>query len=446
MRGSHRHLLVRQPIEPEQYPHPRIAERNRAYEFPFSFVIPEELPIAGCNHTCANDVITAEHKRLPPSMGDPLQAGNGPMLLDDLAPHMSKIFYHVRVRVSVPRPSDGKEVDMVDLKQRIRLVPEMEERPPVNVEDQEDDDNVLHREKVIKKGTFQKRLGHLKAEISQPASLVLPPPQSTSTCPVTTSATITLRFDPSQEDLPPPRLGMVTTRLKASTFFSTAPFRDFPTSLRPVYTSSRGVYYETLKLSSRNLSEVTWRRHDACSNVPRDQGLGTFPRLLNPDEAIPSSTLQYNGGVFYTTNVRVPIALPKNKAWVPTFHSCLVSRVYQLEISLSIVTPSKSLLKSSINLRVPMQISAMGGPRHNPPLVSDEEVAAIFAPPPGINANVGLMGDAPHPVGFPAAMATPRPSVTFAGGPPPGYSFLAGASHGTPVRIPSPFGFASGCG
>lgn len=65
-------------------------------------------------------------------------------------------------------------------------------------------------------------------------------------------------------------------------------------------------------------------------------------------------------GVYYTTSIVVPITLPKDKAFVPTFHSCLVSRIYTLRLSVSYRTLYASVVDPSVLLKVPVQLTYRG--------------------------------------------------------------------------------------
>jgi hypothetical protein len=56
----------------------------------------------------------------------------------------------------------------------------------------------------------------------------------------------------------------------------------------------------------------------------------------------------------------VPLTLPQSKSWIPTFHSCIVSRIYALDLSLSIHTPGTGVRASTVSLCLPVQIAAAG--------------------------------------------------------------------------------------
>jgi hypothetical protein len=129
----------------------------------------------------------------------------------------------------------------------------------------------------------------------------------------------------------------------------------------------------------------------------------------------------------------LPIRLPTKKySFVPTFHSCLISRTYTLALSLSLQTAG---LGGSIDLRVPMQISAA------PPIPDDSDISrrresvasaqlntdveddihSFFAPRSLVNPNMQ-----PEPYSaVPRSLSTveqPLQRTSTLDAPPPGYS------------------------
>jgi hypothetical protein len=84
------------------------------------------------------------------------------------------------------------------------------------------------------------------------------------------------------------------------------------------------------------------------SDVELPLSIPSFPRL----QWVPDDT-----GGSYTATVLVPVTLPKDKSFIPTFHSCLISRVYNLSFQLSV--PGAA---SAFRLRAPMQIGAERDP------------------------------------------------------------------------------------
>lgn len=212
-------------------------------------------------------------------------------------------------------------------------------------------------------------------ESVQPKSLHLPPVRREDPCPITTMATVNLRFDPANENAEPPRLNQLSAKLKVSTFFASLPMKEIPARANDFhYSSTRSVYTDTVNLSSRCLGSVQWEYHSTISTpIRRDSAFNT---LSGRGTAIPIPSEAYNGKSFYTATILVPITLSKgNKLFTPTFHSCLVSRVYGLCLQLSAHGPG---LMPTLSLKLPIQMTAEGNVNARPS-ISDEEAAAIAA-------------------------------------------------------------------
>jgi len=75
---------------------------------------------------------------------------------------------------------------------------------------------------------------------------------------------------------------------------------------------------------------------------------------------MPSPSSKYRGQGFYTATILVPITLPSNKSFVPTFHSCIISRVYSLDLRLGL--HSVTLMAPSLDVEVPIQVSVAPSP------------------------------------------------------------------------------------
>lgn len=478
--AQHTFLRLRQPIDEATLPQPRVIEVGRTYRFPFTFVVPERLLPGACRHPCDSDPLHEAHLQLPPSMGDPTVAGDGNALLDDMAPVMSRITYAIKATLSRTRESDGQDVVLGEGLKRLRVLPASEELAPLDI-DGTGDDYILRRHKDIKKGIFKGRLGGLAVEAAQPKSLQLPPPGSLASGLTSTMATVVLRFDPATEATLPPRLGQLVARLKVRTHFSTEPMKGFPrddrTSLAYV-TGRTGSFSETVQLSSRCVESAQWEPRGAeDNNLRRDSNLSVSSSSLTAPVLAP--TPKYAGGIFYTAKVLVPVTLPKGKMFIPTFHSCLISRLYTLELSLTASTPNASMSASTLTLRLPLQISSTGNmtvPPRSPTLGQWAEAEAeaeadsylqprIISPPadafvatsdlsPGRAernppSSTALRHGSPNDPADPTSITTSaNPSFPSSSSvaPPPGYSFFSGASQGVAMRIPSPLGISPVCG
>jgi hypothetical protein len=369
---THRFLTLKQPIDLADLPRPRKLLANKKYTFPFTFTVPAQLLPRACSHSVSNDGVKASHMMLPPSMGDPEVSGFGNTLLDDLAPEMSRIIYTIRARVMHTREADGFLSVLADKTKKVRIKPAFEEQPPLSISDR-DPEYRLRQEKTIRKGLFKGKSGTLTAQSAQPKALVIPGARTTYNSTITTVAKVLLRFDPTDDSSTPPTLGSVVSKIKISTYYASEPRRTFPVRSSIGYDSSQGVYQETLPLSSLCVASAQWKKHSASSNplsdismLRRDSGISDCS-TFSSDEAFNAGVLKgsqnYRGSSFYTAQISVPITLPENKNFLPTFHSCLISRTYALSLQISAHTPGIS--DASLHLKIPVQICAEGSETGN---------------------------------------------------------------------------------
>lgn len=412
----HNFLRLVQPMDGIALPEDGVLKAGVTYRIPFTFVVPERLLPQACTHSTTTPSVKDAHLVPPPSFGDPMMAGDGKSLLNDLAPPMTMVSYGVRVIVA-RRDTGGshKLRTVADAMKKLRITPATEEQPPLTVQDGRDDYQ-LRRTKVLKKGLFKGKLGSLTVSAQQPSPFRLPFIRASDVNPeaTTTLATVDLLFEPESSNTAPPRLDQLLAKLKVTTYFATAPMTDFPAKTRPfTFDPQRGVYIETVPLSSRRIESVQWTLHEGLTR--RDSGVSVPAMATTPAHAVQGSRSrvspsrsprdlsptspgspaspgaeQINNddlppppeGRHYTARVLVPISLPTAvKAFVPTFHTCLITRTYTLDLALS-AHGSKSkapgLVGSSTTLRLklPFQITQEGNPDATP-YISASEAAHI---------------------------------------------------------------------
>jgi hypothetical protein len=294
---------------------------------------------------------------------------------DDLAPEMSRVQYALKVRVMKVREEDGKEIVLVEDMKKLRVIPAVAEAPPMSTG--EDDGYVLSKTKSLKKGMFSGKLGRITVSAAQTGAFILPSPSSSSTSPASTVATLNLRFDPHDESSEPPRLGGLTTKIKTTTYFAVKPAHSFPSrhNMSTQYDSTRGAYPTTVSLSSRCVEAVAWKKQEPKPNARRRSSHFSTSSSDYSDHA--SSSEKKEDRTYYSSTILVPITLPSTKAWVPTFHSCLVSRVYMINLSLTIHTPGTGIPASTVTLHLPVQIAAGGNLLQRAPMTAAEAAAEL---------------------------------------------------------------------
>jgi hypothetical protein len=396
--GRHVFLKLLQPVDSDDLPEDNLLKAGQTYSVDFLFRVPPSLLPCVCSHKVDNESLRKDHLELPPSMGDTSICGDGHQLMDDIAPAMSRVSYGVRVRATSRLPS-GKIIDAAERIEKVLIVPAKEEAPPVHIDDHSF--YIMRKERAVKKGLFKiGKIGHITAETTQPKPLRLLHPHKRSAEPVTTTATINLRFDPQHEEDQPPTLGNIGSKIRVYTFFGAAPYKIQPEVHRcDNWSNLHGVYSEGVDLLSRNLSTVSWTRHEAGSDISRTTSCAsdlarrpsTFSNSSNASFPEPSAAANPNLP-FYTASVLVPVSLPTPtkssegsgptatnfktpKIFLPTFHSCIISRSYILDLALSWHSPGTSVSMPSITLKTPIQITAEGG---IPPPTATSRLAAGF--------------------------------------------------------------------
>lgn len=367
----HRFLKMIMPVPESEYPQPRVAEAGRTYTFPFNFVIPDRLLPRSCSHKQISEHVCDAHLNLPPSMGDRELHGQS-----DMAPDMCKVQYAIRVKVVRHREADGKELSLVEGQKKIRVIPAVAEAAPLSV-GAGHDEFVLSRTKSLKKGLFSGKLGKITVTAAQPSAIILPAPSSSSSGQPTTMATVQLRFDPHETTSQPPRLGALGAKIKSSTFFAVRPTTDLPThrNSSSQFEIHRGIYDSTVSLSSRCVESVQWKKHLPTPVVAR-RGSASSSSSSDYSDSTQVSDPKDNT-LHYTATVLVPITLPTTKTWIPTFHNCISSRIYVLDLSLSVHTPGTGVPASNLGLRMPLQVAAAGNQSERPAMTEAEAAAEL---------------------------------------------------------------------
>jgi len=299
---------------------------------------------------------------------------------------------------------------------RIRVVPAIPEQPPVNVEAQESE-YCLRKVKTVKKGMFKgTSTGQLILETVQPPPLRLPAPNTSDTsgpCQVSTIATVTLRYDPSDASSQPPKLGNLSSKLKVLTFYHSYALENWPSQAEMTADYRRQIAIDTVSLSSRTMASVNWQRCEPGSDNA-DASPELFRSTTSTATRVPAASAERDPMLpYHLAHLLVPITLPKSKHFVPTFHNCLVSRLYILELAQDFKGTGSNTVSQHGTLRVPIQITSE--PREGQGV--GETDAQMYGEPDEDDDNDDELGD----------YFTPR----TIGPPPPAFSTTQYAGNGT---------------
>lgn len=322
---------------------PHVLKKDEEYRFSFSFVIPNKLPAQACQHSKQNIHVFEAHTELPPTLGWIDSEHDNARATDDLASDVAQISYTIRVLLFSPPSTKGSQEPLCTATKPVRVIPKVEEQPPR--EGFGSQFYCTHKEKVFKQGLFGRSLGRLRVSVPQPSpikamQLDLAQEQERN---VSTTASIQLSFDAvgTQE---PPALSSITARLCAVTMYSATPWETLPDLLigdSSFAHGGRGVYWNSITNSSMSIKSVGWTHNSTSADDSTALGSSDLSPFLNAQ---------------YTASIVVPVTVPARYQLVPTFHSCLVSRVYLLDIGLHYYRPGVKNFTSEVCHRVPVQV------------------------------------------------------------------------------------------
>ncbi len=350
------------PISPQSYQNDFTVQPGQTKSFRFHFVVPAQLLPTACKHSVSGEHVHEVHQNLLPSMGEFL------LPLDDLAPEMSKITYGITAKL-IARPSEDaslKNMKAISVAHRkMHIIPAIAETPPLQISPK----NPCWQPsttKSLKRGMFKGKLGTINVSTTQPRALVIDPSKKQQP---STMATVIFKFYPQDARAKPPRLGAITSKLRAITYSSVRSMEIIPDESTRCKNHERfsGSYNNGVNLSSRWVNNVKWEWNvPAPAYARRDSGYSTASlettssaastNSCASEDTLPRQQEEQKG--WWQATVPIPVTLPKTKTWLPTFHSCLISRFYTFVLVTSIHTPSASVPSTQITLRVPIQIAS----------------------------------------------------------------------------------------
>ncbi|EXF82112.1 arrestin [Colletotrichum fioriniae PJ7] len=332
----HTLLKLYMPVPESAYPSTRVFKRGHAYSIPFSFIIPHQLTSNVCQYEVQTEAVRHHHLRLPSSLTG--------FEKDDLATNMAKIQYSVRARVF--NIDEGSPVQLpapiLESEHSISILSPSPEDPPL-VLDEHDLHYVLEDTKPARKNLFSVPTGQITAKSSQPQAVRL---SSDGHAASSSSAYINITFRPAAPDVLPPQVKIKSTRILAQNWVSTRPAQILP---------NIGGNREAVTLSTLAIIDATnitpWIQHvqileDGKSGRMQGGNRGSRDITVIRNSSIPDDSIP----ITHTCSTQVDFRLPTSShVFPPTFHSCLISRTYTLEIKLTAGGAELSLL-------VPVQI------------------------------------------------------------------------------------------
>ncbi|KAI1279869.1 arrestin [Xylaria sp. FL0933] len=351
---SHTFLKLTMPVPDSYYPTTGCFVAGTTYKIPFHFVIPQHLTLNACSHRIPSDTLKEAHLRLPPSIGD--------WDKDDFAPHMSRVTYSLRARI-YQKDAEGKSIKAMEASHDIKVIPMVAEDAPLNITDQ-DKMYVMSKSKTLRKSILSPKLGKITISANQPAPIMISSDGHSAT---STTAQLDLVFDPSSSESQPPKVLGVSSKITAVTYYSAGGINQYPNLkdwARSFGADGRGAYSSSVPLPTAPIENASWTQH-LTAQARRDSGYGSelpydSDHSGNGRQSPDNRKRNKGAPYYYDLQVQVPVQLPVGKKqFVPTFHSCISSRVYVLWMTVTLSALAGT--SSNITVGVPLQVGA--GPR-----------------------------------------------------------------------------------
>ncbi|KAE8338024.1 hypothetical protein BDV24DRAFT_166725 [Aspergillus arachidicola] len=322
-------MKLHYPIENSSYQPASILEPGWCYKFPFTFVVSKNLPLTPSEGKTDYAGIKNAHARLPPSLRKE----------NDTECFSIKYF----VRVVIPRPFYCKDQPIKSLVNAVRPVKILPSDTMGKPRDLSIKTLSYKKDLRIRDGWRGKCTGRLTVLASGAEPIRLPFRRTNAADKANTSINLDLRYIPVGTE-PPPRLRKVYTKLNLVTSFHATPREQHPCFKKNKSSDSpRGNHIEFVTLPKFDITSVQWvKKQSPCASVssPRQSYLSTFV----DEEAS------------YTSSVVVPISIPKHDDFVPSFHSCFITRMYSLELLLSYCA-ANGAGRSALRIKVPIEVT-----------------------------------------------------------------------------------------
>lgn len=365
--SSRTFMKLSMPIPDSDLPSPRVFEAGKTYNIPFKFIVPHALTLGACTHDCTSPNVKDQHLRLPPSVG----CWEG----DDQAPDMTYVEYSVKCRATWTPPRATERESLVETKKVIKILPAFPEDAPLDITFRDERYN-LSKQKTIRKNLFAAKAGKLNVSAGQPGAIMLKADGHGASM---SNVKVNLEFSPASLDAAPPKVNSVSGKLLTTTFFGGSAAESLPNlGARASQTTNPCLTYSTTNsLFTKSISKLSWgQKHPSL--LRRDSGYSSNyvdeESAESADDAAGKKKKQQQGPpIRHVASIDVPFSVPSTnkKIFLPTFHSCLISRTYVLQLTVS-VGPTNT----TMTLNLPLQI---GVEQHYQQSTEEDELPSFEA-------------------------------------------------------------------
>ncbi|OOQ89314.1 hypothetical protein PEBR_27378 [Penicillium brasilianum] len=339
-KASHKFLRLRQPID--NFQETRLVP-GQSYKFPFSFEVPESIGSQQCDHSTKDAEVEEAHTQLPPTF-ESRSSKFWQSTAGGWAPKACRISYKIRVVLSEKSQAfTGTTSSKVcDVSRSIRIMPAAKMAKVLGCPL-----HYLVHEKQSECRSLGRNLGNLLVAAEEPRKIQISAPRTGMNKISTSAVELHITFDP-KTNIPPPQLCKIRSKLEVATYYGTSPWEDYPTTKEMECASTdREAYITTTPLQSLDLTSIQWEKLPSFYAAKVKSADSASEYSVSSSGTSPEHS--------YTVSVTVPINIPEEQALVSTFHSCLVSRTYAIDLVLSYQVPS-AICKSTMNMRIPIEV------------------------------------------------------------------------------------------
>jgi hypothetical protein len=284
-------------------------------------------------------------------------SGFGGKLRDDFAPPDCRIEYNIQATLNKVNISTSKRETIILKRQKVRIKPAAGDLPLPGLPLDPFDNNQPPRcEVTVNHKGSGLPMGRLSVDLQQPDRFWLPLRDPHSE--IIRSARLTLKYIPDNQGRPTsaPTLPIVKSlrgQITATTLYTTTIVQS-SSSPPCLFRKKKDLFGRPLNFSDKaihlpipSLPKLQWV-HNSPSSSPKPAVSATEPRLSEKDQS------------YYTASLVVPVTLGRDN-YLPTFHSCFISRIYSLGLQFDIAQAESAPLKT-MKLRVPVEIASKRDP------------------------------------------------------------------------------------
>jgi hypothetical protein len=356
---AHRFLELVQPDLHFHIPENRSFKKGCIYEFPFEFAIPDRMLPHTCRHVVASPLVHTCHTSMPPSFGDHELPD-----VTDYAPKHASVKY--RVVASVQKTSEAGECcEIASASEPIRFMPgeRAGESDVVAWEPAR-----LSQAEMSTRRLWTQSAGKLVVTSVQPTPFVLRDfRKSVWRSELSGRVKINLVFWPANDEAKPPGQIDCNASLRTTTVSAVSPLTQLP-SEGPWFGPQTDEHTApSIILSPQPTDTIEWviGSHE---DTKSDEDCPSY-------EAPPAYAAPHNmtSKLYYSAQITVSLDASSAFLLVPTFHSCLITRAYDLDLKLSL--PGSAIgLGPAMQIRLPARVVSKAAAMRRDSAVCQKEV------------------------------------------------------------------------